>query len=101
MKKLPKVYKNKITKKINNNKTVCYLKEEKELFNPIEIPTIKDKIEKVFSGYGYAYNIPVTIKTSNQTYETSLIAKTSNNIITLDNNIIPISDIIDFKINKN
>ena len=96
-----KVYQNKITKKINNNKTVCYLKEEKELFNPIEIPTIKDKIEKVFSGYGYAYNIPVTIKTSSQTYETSLIAKTSNNIITLDNNIIPISDIIDFKINKN
>ena len=55
----------------------------------------------MFSGYGYAYNIPVTIKTSTQTYETSLIAKTSNNIITLDNNIIPISDIIDFKINKN
>lgn len=99
MKKLPKVYQNEITKKINNNKTVCYLKEEKNLFEEHKIPTIMEKIEKVFSTYGYSFNIPVTIKTHNKIYETSLIAKTSNNIITLDNDIIPISDIIDFIIN--
>lgn len=100
MKKLPKIYQNEITKKINNNKTVCYLKEE-----PLDpytgIPTILEKIEQVFSGYGYSYNIPVTIKTTSKTYNTSLIAKTGNNIITLDNDIIPISEIIDFQITKN
>ena len=100
MKKLPKIYQNKITKKINNNKTVCYLTEENE-DTDYQIPTIIDKIEEVFSGFGYSYNIPVTIKTPNKVYNTSLIAKTSNNIITLDNDIIPISDIIDFQINKN
>lgn len=100
MKKLPKVYQNEITKKINNNKTVCYLTESNEE-NKNQIPTIIDKIEEVFSGFGYSYNIPVTIKTPNKIYNTSLIAKTSTNIITLDNDIIPISDIIDFQINKN
>ena len=100
MKKLPKIYQNEITKKIKNNKTVCYLKEE-----PLDpytgIPTILEKIEQVFSGYGYSYNIPVTIKTTSKTYNTSLIAKTEKNLITLDNDIIPISEIIDFQIAKN
>lgn len=100
MKKLPKIYQNEITKKIKNNKTVCYLKEE-----PLDpytgIPTILEKIEQVFSGYGYSYNIPVIIKTTSKTYNTSLIAKTEKHLITLDNDIIPISEIIDFQITKN
>lgn len=99
MKKLPKIYQNEITKKINNNKTVCYLKEE-PLDHYTGIPTILEKIDQVFSGYGYSYNIPVTIKTTTNTYNTSLIAKTEKNIITLDNDIIPISEIIDFQITK-
>ena len=45
MKKLPKVYQNKITKKINNNKTVCYLKEEKELFNKEEYVGIANTVQ--------------------------------------------------------
>lgn len=100
MKKLPKIYQNEITKKIKNNKTVCYLKEE-----PLDpytgIPTILEKIEQVFSGFGYSYNIPVIIKTTSKTYNTSLIAKTEKHLITLDNDIIPISEIIDFQITKN
>lgn len=100
MKKLPKIYQNNITKKINNNKTICYLKNEESLDPYIGIPTIQEKIDQVFSGFGYSYNIPVTIKTPNRVYETSLIAKTESNIITLDNDVIPISNIIDFQINK-
>ena len=99
MKKLPKIYQNEITKKIYNIKTVCYLKEESSLEPHQGIPTILSKIDQVFSGYGYSYNIPVTIKTTNHTYNTSLIAKTATNLVTLDNDIIPISDIIDFQIN--
>ena len=52
MKKLPKIYQNEITKKINNNKTVCYLKE-KPLDPYTGIPTILEKIDQVFSGYGW------------------------------------------------
>ena len=30
MKKLPKIYQNSINKKINNNRNICYIKEQEE-----------------------------------------------------------------------
>ena len=100
MKKLPKIYQNEINKKICNNKKTCYLKNESiDEFKPLESETINQVINEVFSGLGYSYNIPLTIKTKNQTYKTSLIAKSKNNLITLDNNIIPIKDIISIEKN--
>lgn len=101
MKKLPKIYKNEITKKINNNKEVCYLKNEQ--VSDMTHNSKKDielTLDEIFSGIGYSYNIPVTIKTSTKTYETSLITKTKNNVITLDNDIISIEDIICLEINS-
>lgn len=97
MKKLPKIYQNNIKKMINNNKTVCYLKNENISY---QVNDIENTLDTIFNGMGYAYNIPVTITTKYKTYITSLITKTKNNVVTLDNDIIPIVDIIDIKINK-
>ena len=76
MKKLPKIYQGEFTKKINNNKKTCYLdlKEEKNKTTQ-DNKTILSTITEIFSGLGHSYNIPVTITTKNQVYETSLIAK--------------------------
>ncbi|MDD5887870.1 MAG: hypothetical protein PUC82_00015 [bacterium] len=103
MKKLPKVFQNEISKNINNNKKVCYLKEEnKNVSDPITSnQTITDTLDEIFSGLGYSYNIPVIIKTKTKTYDTSLITKSRINIITIDNEVIPISDIISINIKKN
>lgn len=107
MKKLPKVFQNDFSKTINNNKKVCYLRNEALKEEITNTPVIENKqdiintLDEVFSGIGYAYNIPLEIKTSTKEYNTSLIAKTSNNIITLDNEIIPISDIISINIKNN
>lgn len=101
MKKLPKIYKNEITKKINNNKEVCYLKNEQ--VSDMTHNSKKDielTLDEIFNGIGYSYNIPVTIKTSTKTYETSLITKTKNNVVTLDNDIISIEDIISLEITR-
>lgn len=89
MKKLPKIYKNEITKNINNNKEYCYLESIEEKKENIE-----EKIASIFNGIGYSYNIPVTIRTKDKEYKTSLIAKTKTSLITLDNDTIKISDII-------
>lgn len=89
MKKLPEIYKNEINKNINNNKEYCYLEKEEEKKENIE-----DKIASIFNGMGYSYNIPVTIKTKDKEYHTSLIAKTRNSLITLDNDTIKIADIL-------
>ena len=91
MKKLPELYKNPNSKPIDNNKKVYYMKEENRAINRNDI---EEELNNIFNGLGYAYNIPVEIKTKNQIYHTSLVTKTKENIVTLDNNIIPISDIV-------
>ncbi|MCI8568367.1 MAG: hypothetical protein HFJ11_00110 [Bacilli bacterium] len=93
MKKLPKLYKNEINKNINNNKNYCYLKNE------VAIDSIEEKLNSIFNGIGYSYNIPVTIKTHDKIYKTSLVSKTKNNLITLDNEVIKLEDIISLDIN--
>ena len=86
MKKLPSIYKNEINKKIKNNREVTYIKEEKQNINEI--------IDSIFNGVGYSYNIPLIITTKDKIYETSLISRNNKNINTLDNQSIPISEII-------
>lgn len=86
MKKLPSIYKNEINKKIKNNREVTYIKEEKQNINEI--------IDSIFNGIGYSYNIPLIITTKDKIYETSLISRNKKNINTLDNQSIPISEII-------
>lgn len=86
MKKLPSIYKNEINKKIKNNREVTYIKEEKQ--------NIHEIIDSIFNGLGYSYNIPLIITTKNKVYETSLISRSKTNINTLDNDSIPINEII-------
>ena len=116
MKKLPKVFQNEYNKNIHNNKKECYIKDiSSDRINKEETKVLEQKeetdlnfkeditntLDKIFSGMGYSYNIPLIIETKNKTYKTSLIAKTSNNVITLDNDIIPISNIINIIVENN
>ena len=98
MKKLPKIYQNEITKSIKNNKTVFRFKNEETNSSLEEDKTITDTIEEIFNGIGYSYNIPVTIMTKEKTYKTTLVSKTKNNIVTIDNEVIPIEDILNLEI---
>lgn len=102
MKKLPKITQNEIKKQINNNKIACKCEVKEKLEKNI-IPDNQDNItkilNKIFSGLGYSYNIPVNIITKDKEYNTSLITKTKDKIITLDNEIINIADIISIKEN--
>jgi hypothetical protein len=96
MKKLPEIYKNNFTKKIKNNREVCYLRNEDTISNLSNI-SIEEEINNIFSGIGYSYNIPVEIVTNKKVYNTSLVAKTRENVVTLDNEIIAIGDIKSIK----
>lgn len=102
MKKLPNIYQGNFPKKINNNKKICYLKtpeqqlEQKQEDKQTQIE-IRQQIREIFSSLSHPYTIPVIIKTKEKVYETYLIAKNKNNIITLDNEIIDISDIESIK----
>ena len=104
MKKLPKIYQGEFNKKIINNKKICYVEKSNDLnvtTSENEDNNIMELLNEIFSGIGYSYNIPVIIKTANKEYTTSIIAKTKKNIITLDNEVIPISEIVSIKKKKN
>ena len=103
MKKLPKIYQTEFTKKTTNNKKACHVKTEfeKEMIKEQSINYITEKIDEIFKSIGHSYNIPLTIKTKTKEYTTSIIAKIKNNVITLENEIIPISEIIYIEEKKN
>lgn len=96
MKKLPELYQNTINKKINNNKTKCYVDSEiiNDYMNSNQINLF---LNDLFNDIGYVFNIPVVIKTNTKTYETSLIARTNGYLLTFDNDKISISNIISIK----
>ena len=94
MKRLPKIYKNNDINPKDNNKKICHLKEE--IINNKE-----DILNEIFNGLSHPYNTKVLIKTNNKIYETYLVSKTKKNIITLDNEIIPIDSILNIEIKQN
>lgn len=93
MKKLPELYKNLNSKPMDNNKKVYYAKEKDT--RTFQTTTITEELDSIFHSLGYSYNIPVKLVTKTKTIYTSLVARTKENVLTIDNQTIPISDIIE------
>lgn len=97
MKKLPKIYHEDINKKIKNNKEVTYIKNSNTNTNSVNVgvqeESVDEVLKKVFSGIGYSFNIPLRIETTSKVYETSLIGKSRDYLITFDNDTIPLSEV--------
>ena len=91
MKVLPKLYKNENAIK-DNNKRDCLVKEEK-----ID-STINDNKEKelnnIFNNKGFPFDKKVLIKTTDKIYKTYLVTRTENTVVTLNDEIINVDDII-------
>ena len=84
-----KYYHEKVTNKIKEER------QEKSIDNDL---SIEEKINKIFKTRGYAFNIPVEITFSNKKVNTYLALKKNDSIITLDNEVIPISTITSLEI---
>lgn len=96
IKKLPKIYQNSIDKKINNNRELYY-----SGYSDNERVVNKDiglLIDGLFNNEKKVYNIPVIIDTSNKSYDTYLVARTKDYILTINRDKIPIDEIISIKI---
>lgn len=89
---LPSVFQNKKIHTPNNSQELFYGSESK-----INIPKIdiNKKIKTIFSSPNYIYKMNVIIQTRNKTYETTIIGKSKNYLITINNELINIKDIID------
>lgn len=102
MKDLPKMYHNTIDKKIDNvQKMYTTLdKDKKEAVakrKHIEYDrfTIEQKIRNIFNSPNYVYKADVYIELDNEVVQKRVVAYINNNIITIDNEHIPIDKIKD------
>ncbi len=103
MKQLPPIFK--VSNNIKDTNQKYYYEKVTNKIKPKEIKktidndlSIEDKINKIFRTKGYAFNIPVEITFSNKTVNTYLALKKNDSIITLDNEVIPISTITKLEI---
>ena len=103
MKQLPPIFK--VSNNIKDTNQKYYYEKVTNKIKPKEIKktidnnlSIEEKINKIFKTKGYAFNIPVEITFSNKTFNTYLALKKNDSIITLDNEVIPISTITSLEI---
>lgn len=98
-KELPKMYHNKINKTVNSiQKVYSSIENHKnnELRqNKYSSISIDQKIEQIFKEKDFVYKADVEIITDTETIRKRIVARNQNNLITIDNEYIPISIIRD------
>lgn len=98
---LPKVFQNNNINYQDNSQNLFYSENKSNnLQNNRSIIDINTKIKNIFSSTSYVYKIRVIITTNKNTFETTIIGKSNNYLITINNELISIKDIIDIKEKK-
>lgn len=100
MKDLPKVFHNKIDKKFDNNRSVFYSNNNYEENEVKDGRSVLQKINDIFSSPNYVYKANVEITLKDKKITKRIIGRNKNYIITMDNDLIPITDIVDIKSTK-
>ena len=94
-----KIFQNRIDKQIENNQKTFSVKDNNEVINNEIVLnnnlSVNEKLDKLLNRNGYIFNVVVEIVTDRKTYHTRIAGKVNNHLITLDNDIIYISDIKD------
>jgi hypothetical protein len=102
-KKLPNIFANKVEKKAGNNEKVFYSTHDErtteETTSVIDVPkkNINQKLNDIFNSSDYIYKADVEIKLKNETVTKRIVGRNSTHLITIDNELIPLTDIIDIK----
>lgn len=86
-KDLPELYKGTISHEVNNS--IYYSSGETKERSGGKSVTINE----LFSNYSYIFKLDVIIKTLVKEYHTKIAGKIGDNIITLDNDVIPVNEI--------
>lgn len=87
---------NKFDKEFKNNEKVFYSKDNNITRNNEKVD-VRKAIADIFKANDFVYKADVTITTKDKKFNTTIIARNKNSLITMDNEIIKISDILDIK----
>ena len=111
MKELPKMYRNRIDREINNNERIFSTmynsnnnlnsnNDRNIIIDNRNNYTVEQKIANIFNSPNYIYKIDVVIVTDRDTSVKRIVGKTKTNLITMDNEYIPINTIRDIYIKR-
>lgn len=100
MKDLPKVFHNKIDKKIDNNRCVYYSNNNYQEEQSVDTRSVLQKINDIFSSPNYVYKANVEITLKDKKVTKRIIGRNKDYIITMDNDLILINDIVDIRSTK-
>lgn len=98
-KKLPKVFANKIEGKAGNNKDVYYSQDDRhtEVSSKLKGENVNQKINEIFNSTNYIYKADVRLTLKNGTVNKRIVGRNATHLITIDNELIPLTDIIDIE----
>lgn len=94
MNKLPNVFASPISKKISNYQDIYRSDRNKKTYNPKDI---NKKINEIFASNNHVYKSKVIITLNSGTFEEVIVGKTNASLLTLDNKVIKITDILDIE----
>lgn len=96
--KLPKVFANKIDRNLGNNENIYHDKNDIHVDMKDDKMTINQKINRIFSSSRYVYkaDVDIVLKDGSRVSK-KVIGRNKNELITMDNELIRISDIEDIE----
>ena len=95
MKELPKMYHHHENKIFNNNREGYYGKNSKEVSDILTTNDIRKKINDIINSPSFIYRTNVSIVIGNDIIQRKIIGIYNNNLITIDNEQIPLDSITD------
>lgn len=104
MDKKPKMYQNKVNKEFHNNKTVYAsfgnngAVLDSDYDKVVDGNIIRNKIDKIINSNNFIYSKLVHIVIGNDTITRKIVGIYNNNLVTIDNEYIPIASIKDIYI---
>ena len=90
----PKVFANPINKKIYNVQDLFRSDKDSRSINPVDV---NKKINEIFASRNHVYKSRVRITLKDGVVEKEIVGKTNINLLTLDGNLIRITDILDIE----
>lgn len=100
-KKLPGVFPGKVRNDAGNNIKMTYVKNEVNDERSVTTPSgenVSQKINKIFNSNNYIYKADVVIKLKDgRTLNKRVVGKNNLHLITMENELIPVTDIIDIE----
>ena len=90
----PRVFANPINKKIDNVQDLFRSDKESRSINPVDV---NKKINEIFASRNHVYKSKVKITLKDAVVEKEIVGKTNINLLTLDGNLIRITDIVDIE----